>query len=235
MIVANVSAIAIAGLMAGAGVVHRDPSGGLKPGAQNARGLGQKSLFAFDQKPQDLALGNGYPEVMQLPGDERKRHPAFVILRQNETGEAGAEMAGDAAGQFRHNGPAIRRQPSLPAVKHRPGAQDQVLNDVILVALEFRAFGNIVRFEDFGVADDELVVLGTAAAGLLPAILFARAGPGLFLHARGLDVRPAIQALQPRNLFAQCCVFALEPGDFLQGLYQQCLQIIETQIIDIVR
>ena len=35
MIAADMGAIAIAGPMAGAGIVHRDPSGGLKPGAKN--------------------------------------------------------------------------------------------------------------------------------------------------------------------------------------------------------
>ncbi len=122
MVIADLRAVSIAGLMAGAGVIRLDPSGDLKPDAKNARGFGQKSIFVFDQKPQYLALGNGYAEVMQLPGDEWKRHPGFVILGQKETGQAGAEMAADATGRFCHNGPAIRREPSLSAVKHRPGA-----------------------------------------------------------------------------------------------------------------
>ena len=144
-------------------------------------------------------------------------------------------MAADAVGQLRHNCPAVRRLPALPTVEHRPGAQDNVLNDVILIALEARAFGDSIGLEDFRIVDGEFVVFRTAASGRLSTALFPRAGLGVLLHARGLDVRLALQSLQPCHLLTQRFVCLFEPGVVLQNLHQQRLQLIETQPVEISR
>ena len=102
-------------------------------------------------------------------------------------------MAADAVRQFCNNGSSVWCFPALPAVQHRPGTQDHILHEVILIALEFGAFGEIIGFEDFALVDGQLVVLRAAAAGLLATALFIRTRPGFFRHPRRLDVRLAIQ------------------------------------------
>jgi hypothetical protein len=47
--VADLRAEAVGGLMARTGVVHRDPGGTRKPGAQHIASLGEEAVLALDQ------------------------------------------------------------------------------------------------------------------------------------------------------------------------------------------
>ncbi len=60
MIAADMGAIAIAGPMAGAGIVYRDPCGGLKPGAKNRPQRSKLTKYvqiAFKRSPCDIHRG----------------------------------------------------------------------------------------------------------------------------------------------------------------------------------
>ena len=60
-----------------------------------------------------------------------------------------------------------------------------------------------------------------------------RRGSVAWLHAAGPQLRPALQALQSRDLLAQCGVPPRERGDLLEQLDDQLLQLVEAKIIDI--
>jgi hypothetical protein len=56
---------------------------------------------------------------------------------------------------------------------------------------------------------------------------------GRLLHAAGPQLRPTLQALQSRDLLAQCGVLRRERGDLLKQLDDQLPQLVEAKIIDI--
>ena len=91
--VADVRAGAVHALVAGAGVIDRDPRRALEPALKHTGRLGQEVLLAGDEKTHDLALGDRHPEVAQLRDDPRYRHLARVILSEHEAPELGAEVA----------------------------------------------------------------------------------------------------------------------------------------------
>jgi hypothetical protein len=49
---------------------------------------------------------------------------------------------------------------------------------------------------------------------------------GPSLHAAGLDVGPALQALQPRDLLALLGDYTLEVGNLTQQLHNEMLQLV---------
>ena len=84
---------AVHALVAGAGVIDRDPRRALEPALKHTGRLGQEVLLAGDEKTHDLALGDRHPEVAQMRDDPRYRHLARVILSEHEAPELGAEVA----------------------------------------------------------------------------------------------------------------------------------------------
>ena len=69
--------------------------------------------------------------------------------------------------------------------------------------------------------------------GLLAALLRLLARLGLLVHAARLQLRTALQALQPRNLLAQRFVLRAKTGVLFQNLQHQALQACDAQLIDI--
>ena len=106
-----------------------------------------------------------------------------------------------------------------PSVSYRhQGAEHEILNEEILVALETRAGGNVGR-------DDALLVDGEP--GRLrpcPPGACVRAGwlePGLLVQAAGLNGRALFQALETGDLIALGGHSAFERGHFAQQLDHQ--------------
>jgi hypothetical protein len=63
--IADLRAEAVGGFVARASVVHRDPGGAGKPGAQHIASLGEKVVLALDQQAQDLAFADEDAEAAQ--------------------------------------------------------------------------------------------------------------------------------------------------------------------------
>ena len=134
VIVADLGTHAVRSLVAGAGVVDRDPPRGLQPGAAHIRRLGQEARPGVGQKPHNLPLGDHDPEVVELGHQTRHRHLAAVILRQHEAPQLGTEVADDPGRQRRHRRP-LGRQPALTPKPDHMTAHHQILDHIILVAL----------------------------------------------------------------------------------------------------
>ena len=160
--VADVRAGAVHALVAGAGVIDRDPRRALEPALKHTGRLGQEVLLAGDEKTHDLALGDRHPEVAQMRDDPRYRHLARVILSEHEAPELGAEVADRPRGQSRHHRPTIRGDPAFTVVADHVRTQDQLLDHVGLVSLEPRAGGN-GRLEHPLLVDHKPVDLATPA------------------------------------------------------------------------
>ena len=157
----------------------------------------------------------------------------LVVLAQDEALELRAEMAGYPLWQRRHDRFARGRQPALAPVKDRPWLYDNVLNDEVLVALEAGGRRQVVRLADPSFVYAELRPLGAAPA--LPAAAFGSGCLRRLLHAAGLELRAALQALEPRDLLAQLRVLCLQPGVLLQSLQQQRLQLFEASHGNVLR
>ena len=195
--VADVRAGAVHALVAGAGVIDRDPRRALEPALKHTGRLGQEVLLAGDEKTHDLALGDRHPEAAQMRDDPRYRHLARVILSEHEAPELGAEVADRPRGQSRHHRPTIRGDPAFTAVADHVRTQDQLLDHVGLVSLEPRAGGN-GRLEHPLLVDHKPVDLATPAARLA----FRARRLGGLLHAARFELRRPLEPFQPRNLFA---------------------------------
>ena len=143
------------------------------------------------------------------------------------------DAAGDAVRQRRHHRLARGQLPALAAIEGRPCLDDEILDDELLVAFEAGAGRHVRGLDDRRLGDAELGALGAAPA-LAAAGLGGRLGGGL--HAArlaGLDVGTSLEALQPRDLIAQLGVLGLEPGELLQGLHEQQLQLFEAKPVDV--
>src|SRR4051794_13859142 len=109
-------------------------------------------------------------------------------------------MPGDPGRQRRDHGLSVRREPALAAIADHVGANDHVLDQEILVALEARAGRHLGR-------DDPLLVhaqIGSAAplaAALAPTLLRRRV-PARLLHPARLDRRGTLETLETRDLLA---------------------------------
>ena len=197
VIVADLGTHAVRSLVAGAGVVDRDPPRGLQPGAAHIRRLGQEARPGVGQKPHNLPLGDHDPEVVELGHQTRHRHLAAVILRQHEAPQLGTEVADDPGRQRRHRRP-LGRQPALTPKPDHMTAHHQILDHIILVALEPRA-------RRHGRRDDAILVDDQAFRALAPALGLAPPSPlrpARSLHPARLDRRAPVQTLKARNLIA---------------------------------
>ena len=154
--------------------------------------------MALVQQPNDLALGDRDADSPEQGYQTRHGHLALVVLEQHEPTQLRPEMAGDAG---RHRGdyrPPVRSQPALAAEADHVRPQHEVLDQEVLVALEARA-GRDIRPDDPVLVDDEppdLASLGAAA-------LLRRLRPGGLVHATGLELGPALDAFERRDLRPQ--------------------------------
>jgi hypothetical protein len=120
VVVADLRADGVGAAVARAGVVHRDPAGGLQPRLQHLLVLGQKVVLLVDQPPHHLAFGNADPERLQLSQQPLHRDLALDVLHHHVAAQRRPEMAADASRQRCHNARAVRCQPALTAVAHHP-------------------------------------------------------------------------------------------------------------------
>jgi hypothetical protein len=152
---------------------------------------------SFSKQPDDLALGDRDADRPELGDQARHGHLALVVLGQHEPAQRRPEVADDVGRHRRRDGPAVRREPALAAEADHVRAQHEVLDQEVLVALEARAGGDL-RLDHALLVDGEPPDL----AGLRPAApaLLGRLGPGGLIHAAGLHLGPALDALEGRDL-----------------------------------
>jgi hypothetical protein len=206
-VVAELGADAVAVPVAGAGVVDADPVRRGQPGPQHLARLVEEGVLARVQQPHDLALGDQDADRPELGDQARHRDLALVVLGQHEAAQLGPEVAGDAGRHRGDHGPAVRGQPAFAAQAEDVRAEHEVLYEEVLVALEARAGGDVRRHDPLLVDGEPraLAALGTAARP-------GWRGFGALLHAAGLRLGPAFDALERRDL-------GLQPGDHLpQGV-----------------
>src|SRR5438132_11569327 len=147
-----------------------------------------------------------------------------MVLRQDETPQLGPEVPGGSRRKRRHHGVPVERQPALATVADHPRADLQILHHIDLVALEARAGRN--RRPDDPILDrrNRRWLAPTAPA---LAIGLQRRRRTCLLHAAGLarlDLGPALQALQSRNLLALLAQLLFERGNFFQQIANPSLQ-----------
>src|SRR3954454_13558999 len=194
VVVADLRAGAVRGLVAGSGVIHRDPGRLRQPGAQHIARLIEKTLVTLDEQAHDLPRGDGQTNGPQLRHQARKSDLPLMVLGQHKAAQFGPEVAIDPARQRRHDQLPVRRQPALPAIADAAGPQDQVLNDEICVALKPRA--------GWHRGLDDLVFDGHArrhrtAAALAKVRRLRLAG---LLHSARFERWPALEPFQPCDL-----------------------------------
>ena len=189
----------------------------------------REKLFALDQQTYQLPLRDADAEAGQQIEQAWDGVLALMILGEHEAFQLGSEMAGDPCGQRRQHGPAVGQFPALPAIECGARFDDDILDDKILEDFEAGAGRNGLGLDDLGLGDDELRALGPAPTDFALALASKLRR---FLHATRLQLWPAVQALQPRNLVAQLRVLCLEPGIILEHLHDQRLQFIEAKSIN---
>ena len=231
MLVADLGAVGVSPLVAGAGVVDRDPGGARKPGPEHADGLVPEPGLAVVQQPPHLALGDLDAHVVQLRDQARDRHLALVVLGQHVAAQRRPEMAVHPARQRRQHGAAVGRDPALAPEADDTRANQQVPHHICLVALEPRTGRNLglqhVLFMDG--EPRRLAAVGAALASATPwRLRLARV-----LHAAGPQFRPALQALEPGDLVAQHGNLSAQRGIRLENLDHQPLEVVDRKNINI--
>jgi hypothetical protein len=197
-VVADLRADTVGALVAGAGVVHRDPGGGLQPGAQHIAGFGEEAIMVGDQQAHDLSLGDADADRLQLRHQPRHGDLALIVLPQHEAAELRPEMAADAGWQRGEHHLPIRRHPALAPVAHDLRAQHYVLHQERRISLETRACRRLSLDNPILHADPGRRLAAAAALGALSG----RLRLGSLLHAARFDPRSAFLPFQPRNLLA---------------------------------
>src|SRR5688572_320471 len=189
VVIADLRAGPVRGLVAGPGVVDRDPGRLRQPSTKHVAGFIEEALLAMNEQAHDLPRGDRQTDGPQLRHQARHRDLPLMVLGQYKAAQLRPEMAIDPARQRRHNQLSVRCQPALPAIADAAGPQHQILNDEIRVALEARAGRHGGR--------DDLVFDGharrhRAAAALRRAGRLRLAGR---LHPARLQLRAALQPL----------------------------------------
>src|SRR5271168_5280241 len=108
-------------------------------------------------------------------------------------------MSRNAARQRGHDPTPVGRQPAFTPIAHRMRAKHQILHYEAFITLEPRTRRDR-GLDDLLLVNDPLGRLAAAATRRALELRTAR-----LLHAArlaGLDVRPALQALEPRDLLA---------------------------------
>ena len=124
-----------------------------------------------------------------------------MVLGQHEAAKLGAEMTPRPRRQGRHHISTLRGQPALAAQQNVVRPADQILNQIILVALEARTRRCLGR--DYApLIDRNPAFLGpTPRLVGRPTRLAPR--PGFSIHAAGLDIRRPGKAFKAADLFTQ--------------------------------
>ena len=167
-------------------------------------------MLALVQEPHHLTLGDLDAEIAEEPRQAFHAGLCPVVLRQHEAAEFGAEMTPRPRRQWRHHMNALGRQPALAAQQNVVRPADQVLNQIILIALEARA-------RRHGDPDDPLLVDPNPAL-LGPATGFdrvpARLGPraGLPVHPARLEVRETGKGSVAKSGYLVTCLCDLPRG-----------------------
>ncbi len=213
------------------GVIHRDPARRLQPGAQHVACFRQELVLPADQQSPELPLRDADADCLELGEQTRHRDLPLVVLRQHEAAQLRPDVARHTSRQWRDYRPPIRGDPALAAIADDPDPQHNVLHHEILVAFEARAFRNL-RLEDLLFNVDPRCRLASATAAAALSTGFRRSA---VLHAARLDMWPALQSLQPRNLLTQLRYHAFLPGVLLKQPQHQLLQLGRRQTIDVGR
>ena len=137
--VADLGAKAVIGLVARAGVVHRDPGRARQPGAQYIARFVAKAILAGGQQADHLALGNVDAEGLQQCHQSRHRGLTLMILGEYEAPQLRPEMTSDAGRQRCRRHLAVGGLPALALEIDDVRTQHQVLHHEAGVALEARA------------------------------------------------------------------------------------------------
>ncbi len=223
VVIADLRAEPVLAGMARAGVVHRDPTRGLQAGPQHIMVFHQEPILPGNQQAHHLSLGDADADPPQLCHQPRHGHLPLMVLRQHEATQLWPEMTGHAGRQGSQHHPSIRRDPSLPSVTYRLGAQHDVLHHEGLVALEARAWRNL-RLDHPVLDGDPWHDLAT------PPMLAPLAGQLRLTrvrHAAWLDPWAAVQTLQSCVLFPQLCDQPFLFSRLAQQLNHQRLQCFE--------
>jgi hypothetical protein len=116
MIIAELRAGAVAGLVARAGIIHAHPGRIAQSGAQNAARFRQEAILAGNQQTHHLP-----PQDIDADGSQLGRQPshgdlALGRLRQHEAAQFGSEVTDDPCRQQQGDRGSLRCQPTLAAI-----------------------------------------------------------------------------------------------------------------------
>jgi len=82
--ITHLGAEAVAGFVARASVVHRNPGGARQALAEHVAGFVEEAVLPLDQQAQDLALGDQNAECLQQRYQSRCRHLPLMVLGEHE-------------------------------------------------------------------------------------------------------------------------------------------------------
>lgn len=204
-------------------------SDGGQTGAQHVGHFDGKGGTPTGQQAPHLALRDDHAHAVQEGGDALGRDLPLMMLQPDETHQLGTEMTLQAGRQRRHDQLARRRQPAFPAIADHPRLQAQILNDEVVIAFEAPARRRLdaecerLPHHRYPPADARGLPAPPLALRLRPA--------GRLLHARGLELRPPLVPLQPRDLFFECRVLRAQPRQLGQCRRQPTTQRVQRPII----
>jgi hypothetical protein len=136
MRVADLRAEAVRSLVTGASVVHRDPGGARKPGAEHIAGLVEEAVLAGDQQTHELPLGDEDADRPQQRQQPRHRDLPLMVEGENEAAQLGPKMPAKAGRQRRRHHLAVRDLPALAAEIHDVRTDHQILHHKIPMTFE---------------------------------------------------------------------------------------------------
>jgi hypothetical protein len=217
-IVADVGAVAVSSLVPRPRVVDLDVSRDLQTRRQQLVLLPVERLLLLSQDPAELAGGDRDAQLEQLLQEQRLGDVLVVILVEDETDQVRPEVAAgdDVVRQGGDQGLAVGGLPAFAAVAGDLGAEDQVLDDEVLVPFEGRLRGYIGDRDDDLVGDDQLGGLGSLGG---PGSFLAGLGrlAGRSFEATGSDHGTRFQALEASDfVFELLDAFLLGADDLEQ-------------------
>ena len=185
-------------------VVDADVRRPLQTGLQHLVLLVVKDLLVPGEDVVELAGGDVDAQPTQLRQQQPLGHALAVMLVQHKALEHGAEVVAgeDVVGQGGQPAAAVGQLPTLAAVAGGLGAEDEFLDDVVLVAVEGGAWGRIGQRDEDLAMDSELGVLG-ALAGAGPFLGRGRRPGGRSFQGAGLNLGSRLEALEDGDLIAE--------------------------------
>ncbi len=244
-VVANLSAVAVGGFVARAGVVRRDPGGAGKSRPQHLAALLAKAVLSTGRRLADvkqahhLALVDDDADAAQQRHQSRHRGLPLMILSKHEAAKLRPVMAINARGKRSRYHPPIRRLPALAPELHHMRTDIEILHHKARVSFE-PPVGRRGIDADAPLLVDRQLRTRAAAPAFLAA--FRRLRLGRLLHAARLEVRFHIRLdIRPHR-------GAFEPGDLVvfrhhrtpqirvlrQSFQQQGLQLGARKTVDVL-